>query len=220
MAEAIQWANRGQPTKTTIVAGRRVVERIPQTATYGDYTDPRPAAQPRWRLVVDSYGNEVRAVLTTAAADLDVDGSYGRLQRQKWRFLGWFEIGACPCTLFLGGELKKDHFVSEKVLAAAQAGQACKPGTYSAQEPCPHAIAERDARRVQSKADLDERLASFKTEAEKIISAQASQNKELVSELAGTMADAVKAALSVGYQAGQGQATPAPAAAPKGKDGK
>lgn len=196
MAEAIQWANRPQPTKVTIAAGnRRVVERIPQTGSFGDLHENRPA-RPRWRKVVDSYGNEVRVVLTTAAADLDTETNYGRYQRQKWRVYGWYEVGHCPCAMFLTGDLKAEHFSSAEVLADAKARTACSPGTYGPEAPCPHALKEMEARKKQNAEELAERLKNFQSESDRLIAANAKNTEHIVTGVAASMAGAVKEAMA------------------------
>lgn len=202
MAEAIQWANRPQPTITKIVAGRRVVERIPQTASFGTYDSPTQAP-PRWRKVIDSYGNELRVPMTTAAADLDTEGGYGRLQRSKWRHFGWYEVGHCPCAMFMNNELGRNHFVSQEVLASALAGKACQPGTYSVSAPCEHSIAEMEARRNLNVQENNERMRAFQSESDKIIAANAKHSQDMALQVASAVASAMAQATSPKEKAGK-----------------
>ncbi len=196
MAEAILWANIAKRNHERIgPGGRRLVHRVPQTATYGDYDDPRSAA-PRFRAVVDDKGNDLHPVITTAAADTDTDGPYARRQRLKWRFYGWYEKGLCPCALYLGGDLHENHIVSPLVLEAALSRQACQPGTYSVQKPCPHSIAEMEARKAKNVSDDAERMKGFKSESDRMIEASAKNSQEIVSGVAGAMAGALKDAVA------------------------
>ncbi len=196
MAEAILWGNIAKRDHERIgERGRRIVEKVPQTATFGESGSPT-AAPTRWRSVVDPYGNDVRVVITTAAADIDVDGPYARRMRQKWRFYGWYEKGLCPCALYLNGDLHENHFVSASVLAAAKAQQACAPGSYSVRKPCAHSIEEMNARKVQNAEQTAQRMRGFKSESDRMIEANAKNSQEIVTGVAGAMAGALKDAVA------------------------
>lgn len=210
MAEAILWGNIAKRDHERVVGGRRIVEKVPQTATFGDYDSPK-AAPRRWRAVIDANGNDVRVVITTAASDIDVDGPYARRMRLKWRYHGWFEKAACPVALYLNGDLYENHLVSEKVLADATDRRACPPGAHSDANPCPHTVAEMETRRTLSAAKDVERQKNFKTETEKLLEGQARNNDQLLHGLLGHVTKAVSDAAA---------STAAAMAQPGGKDKK
>jgi hypothetical protein len=196
MAEPILWGNIARRTlERRDERGRRIIERVPQTATVGDYDDPR-RADPRYRIVVDSYGNELRVVITTAAADVSIDGNYARRQRQKWRVDGWYEKGSCPVALYLAGDLQMDHLVATDVVAAAKERRACDPTSHDVRKPCPHALAELDARRVRNAEEDAERQKNFRSESDKLIEANAKNSADIISGVAGAMAGAIKEAVT------------------------
>lgn len=184
--------NRADREITTVVNGRKVVEKVPQRARMSDEAGQGQFGGQRWIRVVRHDGHDVRVTMTNGAAHFDMNTSYAAQMRRKARFLGWIPIDACPVQKLLAGEMTEDHFVDKKLLTE----QPCVRGSYSASKPCPHLIAERDARRVQNKADWDERAVSYKTEADKIIEAAQLQSKATVEgltaglrELAAQMAD-------------------------------
>lgn len=195
MAEAILWGNIAKREHERVANGRLIKERVPQTATFGDYDSPK-AAMRRWRSVVDANGNDVRVVITTAAADIDVDGPYARRMRLKWRYHGWFEKAACPVALYLNGDLYENHLVDANTLADAHERRACAPGAHSDGNPCPHVVAEMAARRAKSAAYDAERQKNFKSETEKLLEGQARNNEDLLKGLLGTVTKAVSDAAS------------------------
>jgi hypothetical protein len=191
MAEPILWANRAQPKSIRMERGRRIVERAPQTASYGDHDSPSTAPK-RWRRVVDSYGNDIRVPVTTAAADVDVDGPYGRWQRRKWRHFGWFEHEQCPVALVFNDGLDRLHIVSDTVVAAIEARNVCQPDQRIPGKACVHAEAEMVARR-KLHAELEaERMKSFQSESDKLIAAHAKSTENIVSGVSNALAGALE----------------------------
>jgi len=137
-------------------------------------------------MVVRHEGHIVPLLLTNAAAHL-THGPYAQYQLNKGKHFGWYPEGACPCALFIAGELKGDNVVSAEV----RNGKPCEPGSHSQAKPCPHDLAERAARRDQWNADQAERMAGFRDKEEKAQEAQRTINKELVADVANAIADKI-----------------------------
>src|SRR5690242_13691251 len=195
MANPILWAHHAKSQREVRrnVGGKIVVEKIPQRGHVGnsDYDKPEIQRGQRWAHVVDHAGNAVRVPLTTGASlfiDAVEDQGYEKYQRAKFRGLGWYDVGRCPCAMLANGELQASHFASPEVAAS----EACRPGTYKESAPCPHSVAEMRARQAQQKIVQAEKDERFKPEAEKILAGQREQTKEIASSIADTMAGAVR----------------------------
>lgn len=175
-------------TRTRMVNGRKVIEKLPQHGHEGDYENKRRARGRRYIMVVRHEGHTVPLLLTNAAAHL-THGPYAQYQLGKARALGWYPMGGCPCALYIGQELSADQVVSD----AVKKGTPCKPGTHSAEHPCEHDLAERAARTALWNADQAERMSGFRDADEKNIAAQRELNKELVVDVANAIADKMNA---------------------------
>jgi hypothetical protein len=199
MASSILWTQHAKVQREVRrqVGGKIVVEKIPQRGHAGgsDYDKPTIQAGQRWAHVVDHAGNAVRVPLTTGASlfvdDGEEQGNYARIQRMKFRALGWYPVGSCPCALLLSGEMRTSHFADQDVAAQAP----CKPKTYSEREPCPHAVAEQKARQKQQHALMLEKAEKFKPEVEKILAGQREQTKEIAAAITESMGSTVKSIL-------------------------
>lgn len=149
--------------------GVRRKEKFPQRGHAGDYEDRRAANGVRSILMVRADGNEAHIVLTNAAAHLDPTTPYGQYVMMKARHEGWFAVAQCPAALISTGDLREDTVLVESILKA----QPCQRGTYSSAEPCPHAIAERDARRAKQKSISDSKELASKSSGQITAEAQA-----------------------------------------------
>jgi hypothetical protein len=178
-------ANR-ERTRTRMVGGRKVTERLPQHGHEGDYENKRKARGRRYIMVVRHEGFIVPLLLTNAAAHL-THGPYAQYQLNKGKHFGWYPEGACPCALFVAGELTADQAVSNEV----KTGTPCEPGTHSAQKPCKHDLAERAARTKQWNEDQAEKMAAFQDREDKHAAQQRALNKELVLDVANAVAEKV-----------------------------
>lgn len=162
--------------------GKRIVEKVPQRGHQGDYDnrtiDPR-SARSRWLHVCRDDGNWIRMVMTNAAAHVDSNEAWGQYQRAKARFFGWFPIGSCPLALISAGYFKPGQFVNQAMLEE----QACKPGTYSEREPCPHCKAETEARRKQRTELEVERAKNWRDPTDRQIEAAREENAKLIAAL-------------------------------------
>lgn len=171
--------------------GRRIVEKVPQRGHQGDYeqrrTDVR-CARARWLHVVTHHGNWIRMVLTSAAAHMDPNTEWGQYQRAKARHFGWFPLWSCPIALLATGELKPEQLVDQSLVGAAP----CAVGSYSEKQPCPHCLAETDARRARHAADEAERFKNYKDAGEKTIEA----NRADMREQTAAITTAITAALA------------------------
>jgi len=165
--------------------GKMVTIKFPQRGHAGDYEDRRRAPGTRFLWMIDHHGFEFAHCLTNAAAHLDHTGPYGQHMMAKARHFGWYQPGQCPCALLTTGELTRHHIVSPDV----RAGTACKPGSYSYEDPCPHSLAERKARQDQNKAVQDERESKMKNLATKGIEATQALTEKLVDTVTAALAD-------------------------------
>lgn len=155
--------------------GEPIIEKFPATA-------PPPEDHPlygkpvrRWELMVDAAGNLVRAVYSGGAADYQVDHpNYGAAIKGRHRKLGWFPYGACPVVLANSGMLERRLLCPD-----VSAGHQCEPGTYSANRPCAHAIAEAKSRKERNARKEAKRAEAFRPEAERLArAAQATQTQQ------------------------------------------
>lgn len=206
MQEPILWANkaiRQIPAKRFNEAtgqmedvfddetGRRVMERVPQRAHVGgDYDNPITSKAPTWLHVLRHDGHVVRMKLTNAAADLDTDASFPRERRAKARYFGWLLVGTCPLAAVIAGDLQKGQIMA-KAVRELPTNEACAHGTYGENRPCPHYRAEEAARKALQAKETKRIEMSNRSEADRLISAQQEQTKEIVSGVAGALASAI-----------------------------
>ncbi len=203
MPEPILWANKAVrkiPVKQFNEAsgqmedvfddetGARVFEKIPQRAHVGgDYDNPIPSKHVTWLHMLRHDGHEVRVKLTNAAADLDTDASFARERRAKARYFGWLLVGVCPLTQVAAGDVQKGQLMAKEIRDA----RPCERGACSEARPCAHYTAERQARRALQAKETSRLEKSNRSEAEKLISAQQEQTKEIVTGVAGELAKAI-----------------------------
>lgn len=156
------------------VDGRRVKEKFPQTGHVGaDWSSRQVAPGVRYTKVINQHGNLVNWVLTNGAAHMDHTTGWGQHQLAKARHFGCFGLDQCPCALVRSGHLMPGQMVNPSVRDA----QPCAPGTYSSEKPCPHAIAERDARLAETRRINEEREARHKQHDAKVLEVQQEQMK-------------------------------------------
>ena len=146
MPDLILDASHKAPVLRRIHKGKRIVEKIPRTAQ-----DPkRPGLKlRRWIRMLDSYGNDVFAVMTTAAAEVAPEGKYANDQRRKFKKKGWYPFGQCPVGLVMTGQLDASKMISEW----GKNERACDPKSCNGENPCKHSIAEQVARQEVNKAN-------------------------------------------------------------------
>lgn len=173
-------------TRTRMINGRKVTERVPQHGHVGDYENKTRAKGRRYVKVVRHEGHTVPLLLTNAAAHLTT-GPYAQYAMSKARAFGWYPEGGCPCALLIGGELTNDQVVSPDV----RNGTPCEQGTHNIDRPCKHDLAERAARTKQWNEDQAEKMAGFADADEKNHAAQRAINKELVLDVANAVAEKV-----------------------------
>lgn len=201
--------------RTIMVNGRRVTEKFPQHGHQGDYENKTRAPGTRFIYVVRHEGHVVPLLLTNAAAHLDPSGPYGNYQRAKARFLGWYPEGACPAALLAAGELDRNQLASEEVRTA----KPCAEGTHSRKAPCKHDLAERAARTAQWNSDQAERLAGFRSDADRYAEQLAKANASLVKDVAHAVATEVAGAVRPPGEARAAEVATEPPPDP-GKSGK
>lgn len=177
-------------------AGRPVMERIPGTGYEGSPKNATPMRRRRFVEMLRHDGHIVAVPITNAAAHLpDSDVSCETDRRLKGKYLGWIEKGQCPAAMLAGNLLPAEQF------AADTAGWTpCNPRTLGEKNPpCPHFIAEQNARKGRRGDETDALEAKYASEAEKHTAA--------IRDLATNLTDVVKGAI-------------APASPPVAKGGK
>jgi hypothetical protein len=197
--EPIFWLTTSDPRngaaereRIIMVDSEQLIEKHPQHGHSGDYENRTKAPGVRYIKVVRHEGHTVAMVLTNGAAHLDPTGPYGNHVRSKARFLGWYPEGACPVALLNAGELGKRHIACAENLSPK--AKACAPKTSNQANPCEHDLTERAARTAKWNKKQFERLAGFRSEAERYAEAVAKSNKELVVDVANAVAAKVAAA--------------------------
>lgn len=155
-------------------AGRKIIERVPQRGHQGDYENRRPARGVRSIRVVRHDGHVVDSVLTSGAAHLDPSTPQGQYIQAKWRYFGWYPLGSCPLALVAMGQIQRDHL-------HADFGDAppCAHGKASEQDPCPHALAELEARRRSRASESAQVERTFADKEQRILDAQRDNTREL-----------------------------------------
>jgi len=171
--------------------GERIYEKIPQRGHVGgDYDNP-VTGRPRWLHVLRHDGHVIRMTLTCAAADYDFAQLTSQERRAKARHFGWIPVGSCPLALIQAGELKQGQLIA-KELRDLKSSAACAHGTYGEQRHCPHYQIEESARRALQERKQVASDKKMQPESDKLIAAQQEQTKDIVSGIAGIMADAVR----------------------------
>lgn len=150
--------------ETGEVTKRRGIEKFPQRGHLGDYEDRRTAPGDRWMLVVRHDGHEVRAPLTNGAAHMDSATGYGQYMRTKARALGWFDPRQCPLSLLQVGGLQDEHIHERSII-----GQHACTRTGREKDRCPHSIAEKKARALNTRKIQDQREQAFRTKEDKML---------------------------------------------------
>lgn len=158
-----------------------VRERVPARA---------PGAAERFETVVRADGHVISMVLTNAAAQVDGDTSFKKYMREKQRHFGWFRLSVCPVLLFFTGQLSQYHIRDKRLLET----QPCR-GQFTDARPCPHALAERDARQHKHAAGEVDRMRPYQAEADKILGEQQKMNRELVADVAHSVGASVAEAV-------------------------
>jgi hypothetical protein len=198
--EPIFWLTTSDPRngaaereRLTTVDGEPVLEKIPQHGHQGDYENRTRAPGVRYIKVVRHEGHTVPLVLTNAAAHLDPTGPYGNYMRSKARALGWYPEGACPLALVAAGELRKNQLAAESNRSSKAAP--CASKSCNQANPCKHDLDEREARASKWAKKQAEKMAGFKTDAERYMQQVQAANKELVVDVANAVAAKVADAI-------------------------
>lgn len=206
MAEPILWAHKAEKLRKIPArrwnpdsgkmedafdeeTGERLYEKIPQRGhVAGDYDNPVPSRYNRWLHVLRHDGHVVRVPVTGAAADFDTSQLTTQERRAKARHFGWILVGSCPLALVETGEIQPGQLIAKNIRKEAM----CKQGSYGPEQPCPHYLAEEAARKERQKKETVKREKVHQSEADKLVSAQAEQTKEIVGAITGALRDAGK----------------------------
>jgi hypothetical protein len=147
---------RGRDPET----GLPTLERLPALCHGGDDYESRqvhPRARSRFVVCVRHDGHVVAITLTNASADLNLTSGYANYVRMKARSLGWFPfVACCPVRELKAKRLRRDRVRAPELLA--RGAKVCSPERLKSDRPCPHAIAERDARRAAHAVEQEKQL--------------------------------------------------------------
>lgn len=205
---AYVWKN-GRRVRATDDMGRPLLERIPAIGFVGkDLANMKPMAGKRSIKMLTKQGNEISVPLSTGASLAAVEGPFKSDRLRKLVFYGAITVGSCPVREVYRG-LRKEHLLSPD---ARDATAPCAEHDVGVDEagnelpPCPHYVAERDARMAMQVADNRKVNLTFKDDAGK-------QTEALTEIAAGNRA-------IVEHLVAQSAAAKAEQPAPKGKDGK
>lgn len=194
MPEPILWADKAAPLRKQPArrfnaetgqmedafddeTGQRLYEKIPQRGHVGgDADNPIVSRHARWVHVLRHDGHAVRMVMTCAAADFDMASLWTQERRAKARHFGWILVGHCPLALVLTGEIQKGQLLAKDIRNQPP----CAHGTYGENKPCPHYLAEEAARKELQKKKTAQAEKVNRSEADKLVAAQADQTKEIV----------------------------------------
>ena len=179
MPDLILDANEPPPVlRRKLPDGKVVTERIPRTVGNG-----RGAV--RWRLMLDSYGNDCRVPLTTAAALVRPRGKYSDDKYDAMLRKGWFPYGKCPLASVAAGELSEDHL--HEAIHGKRACDAKSTSDYLDADkglpgPCKHALAEKAVRQKANHAKDRKQALAYKPEAQKLLEQNARDQSEIMSK--------------------------------------
>lgn len=136
----------------------------------------------RWQLMLRDDGHVVHGVLTSHAANLDLESSQANYYRRKWAKLGWLPVKECPVVSALSGKVNPRALCSE-VQEAVEKNDACKHGSYSEDEPCRHMKMEMEVRRGRRAEEERLRAEAHESEQDRALRAQADTNAKLTEVL-------------------------------------
>jgi hypothetical protein len=175
---------RGRDPET----GRAILERQPALCHSGDDYEDRivhPRARGRYVVCVRHDGNVAAIVMTNGAADLDLSSGYANYVRMKARALGWFPfVGCCPVRELKARRLRRDRVRAPELLA--RTAKVCSAERLKSERPCPHAIAERDARRAWHAAEQEKQLAPLLA-GERAAAAAAARQEQTLDKLSAVV---------------------------------
>lgn len=210
MADPIMWAKRGDSfarparewdpelkawTTPTDDMGMPRLERIPQTGRVGvvrqveDIATTRPMQDPRSIRYLRTEGHEIHAPIRSAAAALNGDKNTDRSFREnivaKASFYGWLQVGCCPVDEVMRRIIMPERIVSPMVREAIRDRKPCSQADVGGgKPPCPHYLAERDARRARQVKFEEQRAKSLKSDSDKLAEKQTEAIGALVERLA------------------------------------
>jgi hypothetical protein len=206
MGEPILWAHKAAPGRTQLArrwnaetseweviynesTGLPLREKVPQRGHEdGDYDAPKLATGiRRWMHVLRHEGNVVRAILNMGAADTEGADFIGKVVRGKARTLGWIPVGRCPVAMRMAGQIRP-HQLADTTLRTLEKG--CERS--SEERPCPHYFMEEKARKARHARAQAEIAAQYKSDADKLIASQKQATTDIVTGVAGVLADAIK----------------------------
>lgn len=162
--------------------GELVKERFPQRGHDGDYDNKQPARRgTRFINMVNHGGHTVAVVLTSAAAALDPQTSFGQSQLAMVRFHGWYQPGECPIALVFGGTMGRNTILSKGILD----DRPCEPGTYGDDRPCVHSLLEKKTRMERHEKKELARENAYKDPTARMIDASKEENARLIAAMTG-----------------------------------
>jgi hypothetical protein len=167
--------------------GRQLTERVPQGAQYGmPITGLRQANLLTSVKVMRYEGDEAFVRVSQGAGhDIGADNSYQRyMLDHKGRAEGWLQAGTCPVAVVMntpgfGSKVSGHPIVSAEVREAITASRPCNYNTLGIKSPpCPHYLAEQQARWKQRLAGHVRKMDAQKSEDAKLLEGQLAVQKQ------------------------------------------
>lgn len=186
------------------------LERLPQVGFHGDSLKSMRPSKPssRWIDVMKKDGNVVHDPITPAAAAEASDDDIARAHR-KYRDKGWIRVGCCPVREVVAGRLRQRDLISKDCAPGAKLCEEDELGTDSEgrlMPPCPHYLAELDARQALQRDQYQKEVVAHRTAEEKQLAAQAASTNATIQ-----LAEAIRSSSAL-----QQLAAPPPAATTPG----
>lgn len=190
---AFKWENGRRVPSNDPNTGAPLFDRRPLKAHYGNnMTGVREAPVTSVIKFLRHDGILVDTKINNSPAHIvDGDDRYQRGIMRKARHFGWIAMGECPAMLVASGAIP-----AHRVLAtSARTGQCSHDHIGFRNPPCPHFLAEYEARTGKSREDYLALLENFKSSEAKQIEAQAKaslasveKHDKVLSELAAAQA--------------------------------
>lgn len=175
---AFKWENGKRVQSRDPATGAPLYDRRPLRAHYGNsLTGVRDAGivSTEKYLRHDGIVTDVK-INNSPAHYVDGDDRYQRNITRKARHFGWIKIGECPALQVSLGAIEPHRILSDK----ARTGPCTHDVLGKHNPPCPHFLAEYEARSKRSAEDYLALLENFKSAEAKQIEAQAKSSIESV----------------------------------------
>lgn len=159
VGEPCLWAHVVERDLNPPIGTVRRGERLPRAAHAGDYEHPteHPLADRRFVRVLRHDGHEVALALGSGAGDLSGKGTQRKAQLAKARHFGWLRPDECAIRQVKSGGIRP-----ESLLTWTADAKVCSKD-HDRSKPCPHYLAEREARQAANAKREQDVADSFKS---------------------------------------------------------